>query len=104
MNLNRLGVFLLSALVLTIPLSAATISPDTDSSGMFGVIAKHAWMESAAPRYDRQLAVETSYFAFRERARPVAGETPFAPRMPRLEASSDVALTQEERLRLMTRR
>ena len=104
MNLNVLGVFLLSALALTSPLAAATISPDSDSSGMFAVMGERAWMEGADARSDRHLAVEASYFEFRERERPVALDTPFAPRMPRVEVNSDMALTQEERLRLMTRR
>lgn len=104
MNLNLLVVFLLSALVLTSPLSAATISPDSDSSGMFAVMSERDWTAGADARSDRHLAVESSYFEFRERARPAALDTPFAPRMPRVEVTSDMALTQEERLRLMTRR
>lgn len=104
MNLNVLGVFLLSALVLTSPLAAATISPDSDSSGMFGVMSERAWMEGTDARSDRQLAVQTSYFEFRESTRAVGVETPFAPRMPRVETSSGMAITQEESQRLMTRR
>ncbi|MBK7930092.1 MAG: hypothetical protein IPJ98_22275 [Bryobacterales bacterium] len=104
MNLNVLGVFLLSGLALTSPLAASTISPDSDSSGMFAVMSERAWIEGADARSDRQFAVETSYFEYRESTRPVAGETPFAPRMPRVETNSGMALTQEESQRLMTRR
>lgn len=104
MNLNILLFFFLSALALTSPLSAASISPDSDSSGMFGVIAERAWIDGTDPRSDRRLAVEASYFDFRESLHPVAVETPFAPRMPGVETNPSVALTQEESLRLMTRR
>ena len=104
MNLNLLGVCLLSALVLTSPLAAATISPDSDSSGMFAVMGERAWIEGTDPRSDRQFAVETSYFEFRENTRTVGMETPFAPRMPRVETNSGMALTQEESFGWMTRR
>jgi len=103
-NLNLLVVLFLSTLVCTSPLCAATISPDSDSSGMFAVMSEPQWMAVTDPRSDRRLAVQTSYFEFRERALSLAAETPFAPRMPRVEVDSDMALTQEEGLRLMTRR
>jgi len=86
------------------PLSAATISPDSDSSGMFAVIAEPEWTTGTDPRLDRQTAVQTSYFEYRESIRPEMPEAPFAPKMPRLEPELAMGLSKEDSLRLMTRR
>jgi hypothetical protein len=104
LRLTLLLVLFLPALGLASPLSAATISPDSDSNAMFAVMAEPHWLAGADPRADRHTAVQTSYFEYRESTRPAMPETPFAPKMPRVENDPGLGLTKEESLRLAARR
>src|SRR5690242_17387149 len=63
-----LGALFVSAFGLAGQLHAAAISPDADTSAMFTVIGK---TEAAGtdPRVDPDVAVQTSYFGFREMIR-----------------------------------
>ncbi len=92
-----LGAMFVSALGFPGLVQAASISPDTDTSALFNVIAKREMTVGTDPRMDLGVAVQTSYFEFREAALTVRPSgTPFAPEMPQVAPREVAILPLEE--------
>ena len=104
MRLILLGAIFVSSFALANVARAATISPDTDASGLFEVVAQRDITVGTDPRTDPGVAVQTSYFGFREMTAGVRSETPFAPEMPQVGPRHEVSLPPEEFVALTTRR
>lgn len=104
LKLILMGAILVAAFGFTGHAQAAVISPDTDTSGLFKIMAEREITTGTDPRSDADVAVQTSYFAFREANVSARPETPFAPEMPQVGPRQQFSLDPQEMVSLVPRR
>ena len=83
---------------------AAVISPDPDTSGLFQVMAVREITTGTDPRSDAVVAVQSSYFEYRESNVVPRPETLFAPEMPQVGPRQQFRLDAEETVSFISRR
>jgi len=99
-----LGAIFVSAFGLAGHIQAGSISPETDTSALFDVIAKREATMGTDPQLNAVTAIQTSYFGFREASLVARPETPFAPEMPPVGPREEFGPPPEETAVLVTRR
>jgi len=104
LKLIMLGAIFVSAFGLAGHIQAGSISPETDTSALFDVIAKREATAGTDPQSNAAVAIQTSYFEFREATLVARPETPFAPEMPPVGPREEFVLPAEETAILITRR
>ncbi|MCC7237826.1 MAG: hypothetical protein IT163_21145 [Bryobacterales bacterium] len=83
---------------------AATIPPEASMDGWFQTWGARDVSTVVTPEADVESALEASFFAFRESAKPTALKPPFTPRIPTVAVRDELTLSREDSLRLSRRR
>lgn len=104
LKLILMGAIFVATFGFTGRVQAAVISPDPDTAGLFNVLAEREITTGTDPRSDAAVAVQTSYFAFREASVSTPAEAPFAPEMPQVGPRPQFTLDSEETVSFVPRR